>query len=106
MQWDLTQIKIKFRPIQTKEFRLIQGIPFFTLYKYICSIKRCIPSHVGREPSNCNWELSLQVSVSVPDNVYPGWHRYCTKSPERVNNNILGNHVAKTFRVCECTKYV
>ena len=38
------------------------------LTKHIFSIN-LVPSHVGREPSNCNWELSLQVSVSVPDRV-------------------------------------
>lgn len=42
-----------------------------------------VPSHVGTVPSNCSWELSRQVSVSAPDRVYPRWHWYLTKSPER-----------------------
>lgn len=83
-----------YKEIQThaRKSRPIQVTPCSVLNKHICSIN-FIPSHVGREPSNCSCEPSIQVSVSVPDSVYPGWHWYFTESPE-------GASTAYTWRFC------
>lgn len=43
-----------------------------------------LPSQYGEDPSNCNCAFSLQVNISCPTRVKPGWHLYFAKSPEKV----------------------
>lgn len=56
-----------------------------------------LPSQNGEDPSNCNCVFSLQVNISCPTRVKPGWHLYLAKSPERVMNS--NNNKVLTFKM-------
>lgn len=63
----------------------------------ICrSCMHILPSQNGEDPSNCNCAFSLQVNISCPTRVKPGWHLYFTKSPEKF--------IDKKFKSKKCLK--
>lgn len=75
------------------------GIFVRCVFKPECVLCFHLPSHAGGGPSNCRWELSLQVSSSLPIKVKPGKHRYLTMSPETLQCEPFDNRTKSTFSI-------